>query len=361
MAIRVGQWDCPFCGHKGNLGPEKQCAACRKPRGDDVQFYLPDDAEVVTDEATIVKAKAGPDWTCDYCGADNPSDQVKCRACANPRTQTDEARQTQSYDLKDTPTTGATVSTQDKQMPQGTAGSVPKKLGKKGCGCLTIIGAIFIFLLIIGIIGSRPFAVTITGHEWSRQIDLVHYSSTRQEGWELPPNGQLVRSFRAIHHYDQVFDHYEMRTRTEQVKVGEERYISGKKDLGNGYFEDEYSTRPIYEEREVPYQEKIYRDEPVYQKKYVYNIYRWVDAGVKTVNGQGLNPQWPVWTPPSKEWKEKARIERYTIVVKDKKGKVYRIQTDFKDWQRLKDGVKTRAKISGKKGTQWEIVESKGQ
>ena len=53
MSIREGKWDCKTCGQKGNRGPNTYCGACGSPRPDNVEFYLPDNAEEITDQALI--------------------------------------------------------------------------------------------------------------------------------------------------------------------------------------------------------------------------------------------------------------------------------------------------------------------
>ena len=44
--------------------------------------------------------------------------------------------------------------------------------------------------------------------------------------------------------------------------------------MGNGYFEEETISTPVYETyyETEEYQEPIYRDEPVYAMKYYYDI-----------------------------------------------------------------------------------------
>jgi hypothetical protein len=81
MAIREGAWDCPACGQKRNRGPEKCCGACGSPRGTDVKFYLPEDAQEVTDEEALKKAKSGPDWNCQYCNGDKGQIKLSVPAC----------------------------------------------------------------------------------------------------------------------------------------------------------------------------------------------------------------------------------------------------------------------------------------
>ena len=56
MAIQVGRWDCQQCGHVGILGPETKCPNCGAMRPKGVRFYLPKDAQVITNEEEIKKA-----------------------------------------------------------------------------------------------------------------------------------------------------------------------------------------------------------------------------------------------------------------------------------------------------------------
>ena len=137
MGIQVGRWDCKYCGHKGNLGPETKCAECGAPRAKDVKFYLPEDAEYLTDEAAIQAAEAGPDWHCDHCGADNKAGSTKCRQCGNDRTEEDEARQTRDYGLEEVPHSDEdTRPKKDKTPPP----PPPAKSRKGLYGCLAVIG-----------------------------------------------------------------------------------------------------------------------------------------------------------------------------------------------------------------------------
>ncbi|HEX8246476.1 MAG TPA: hypothetical protein VF541_23430, partial [Longimicrobium sp.] len=64
MAIREGRWDCPSCGSEAQLGRHVYCTGCGAPRPEEVQFYLPEDAEAVTDAGQLAQANAGADWVC---------------------------------------------------------------------------------------------------------------------------------------------------------------------------------------------------------------------------------------------------------------------------------------------------------
>jgi len=81
MTIRMGYWDCPSCSHKKNLGPNPTCAGCGRPRGPNIPFYTDDSAPVVEDPELVRRARAGADWKCKYCGADNRAGMMDCHQC----------------------------------------------------------------------------------------------------------------------------------------------------------------------------------------------------------------------------------------------------------------------------------------
>lgn len=343
MAIQVGRWDCSFCGHKGNLGPEQHCSTCGKPRGNNVQFYLPDDAETVTDTAEIARAKSGSDWVCDYCGASNIHDAQNCHACGNIKNQADQSLTSKIHNLGEVPTNGNKA----KPVPQSNVS--PQRSPKKHKG-LVITGIIILLIFIFYQLGKpKVVDLTVFGHEWQRTIDIENYRLVEREDWFVPADGRVVNSYRAIHRYDRVLDHYETKTRTVRVQVGEERYKSGKRDLGNGYFEDVYSTRPIYKEKTEEYQEPIYRNVPVYDNKYVYQIKAWVTDHTAVAKGKDKNPYWPKGATTSQIWRDGTKNESYVLKVNDKEHQKYAVSIDYKDWQRLNDGDRIKAKKMGDK------------
>jgi ribosomal protein L40E len=74
------QWKCPNC--EGiNPGPEKTCGNCGAPQPEDVKFEQASRGELLQDEATKARAKAGPDIHCPYCGARNPGNAESCSQC----------------------------------------------------------------------------------------------------------------------------------------------------------------------------------------------------------------------------------------------------------------------------------------
>ena len=339
MGIQVGRWDCRHCGHKGNLGPETKCASCGAPRDPDIQFYLPEDADYVQDEAELERAGQGADWNCDHCGADNKASAARCRSCGNPRTGDDSTRQEKEYDPGAVPRSAAEA--------EGKLPPVPPKPAKARGGRTKTYGCLIVGLVLIGILAfifwPRSTTVEVAGHVWERTLEIQNYRPVQEEGWDVPAGGKRLRSFRAVHHYDQVLDHYENRTRTVKVKVGTERYKCGKKDMGNGYFKDKYCTRPKYENRKENYQEAVYRKEPVYRTKYAFEIHRWTKDRINRAEGLAKPAKWPQGPPEGKNWREGEKTETYYLIVVDKKGKKHQEKTDYKTWEKYNIGDKIEA------------------
>ena len=356
MAIRVGRWDCKVCGHKGNLGPDTNCINCGASRPADVKFYLPEDAELVEDEKKIREAKAGADWRCGHCGSHNKAKTKICHACGNPKDDLSEdiELKTITYQPEAVPTEGLKKEDEaGEKYRRARIESHEKQKKKRRKGILgfilssPLLAAILFFLL-------RTFPQTIdvevVGFEWYRSIQFEHYEAVQEEAWQLPQGAKNAKSFRAVHHYDKVFKGYETRTRDVRVKVGEEKYVCGQKDMGNGYFQDVYCTRPIYETRQETYQAKVYDDVPVYKTKYRYEIMRWVakDAYRKTLEVANHSPRWP--EPPSStnpdRWRERGKEAHYRVVVLEKDGDKHSEEIPFSLWERLQTGQELKAKKS---------------
>ncbi|MEJ5239613.1 MAG: zinc ribbon domain-containing protein [Anaerolineales bacterium] len=73
-------WTCPNCGAR-NPGPQRACGQCGAPQPPDVQFELPAEAEMVTDEAEMEAARRGADIHCTYCGTRNAAGTSYCTQC----------------------------------------------------------------------------------------------------------------------------------------------------------------------------------------------------------------------------------------------------------------------------------------
>ena len=278
MAIKVGRWDCKQCGNIGNLGPKTRCEKCGAPRPENVEFYLTDDAQIVENTALINEAKSGTNWVCSYCGGHNKATQSICQSCGNDRDANDGDKSLKEkihYFNKKT-----------KPKSQGF------KLGKGFKRFLIALGS-FVILFIILAQFTTDVELTVTGFKWDRSYEIEEYKRVIEEDWQLPQDAEKLDAFRAIHHYDQVPDGTETRTRTVQKQVGTEQVKVGQKDLGNGYFEDIYEERPVYEEVEETYEATKYRQVPVYKTKYKYAVFRWKDAGKLNTSDNKKPAYWP--------------------------------------------------------------------
>lgn len=74
------EWTCPNCSTR-NKGSVKTCANCGAPQPENVQFELPSEQKLVTDEASVKAAQAGADIHCGFCGTRNPATAVTCSQC----------------------------------------------------------------------------------------------------------------------------------------------------------------------------------------------------------------------------------------------------------------------------------------
>ena len=120
-----------------------------------------------------------------------------------------------------------------------------------------------------------------------------------------------------------------------------EQYITGYttqyRDMGNGYFETyevpQYGTRYRTEE----YQERVYRQEPVYDTWYQYTVQRWQYDRTLTASGTDDAPYWPELTLAADTEREGGRDEEYRIVFADKDG-TYPLRMTQGEWEKYSVG-----------------------
>lgn len=354
MAIREGAWDCPSCGRKKNRGPDKFCGGCGAPRGPEVKFYLPDDAPEVVEAEALRRAQAGPDWICPYCEADNRADNQFCSGCGAPKDGA-QAREVVEH-RNDAPPPPPPQPLQSQPPPGKGGGWV-----KKGCGigCLGLL-AIFALLYFLG--RPQDAVLTVAGFRWERAIEVEEARTVTREAWEgeLPAGARVLSSSREIHHHDKIRTGTRTATRTvtEQVRTGTERVKVGTRDLGNGYFEDVYEDRPVYEEqsREEAYEEPVYREDPVYRNRFRYEIEEWAAVRTERAAGDDQSPGWPDPGLGGGE-REGKRTEVYEVLFQDEEGKswVYKAPNES-EWRTFDPGRAYKAKVRGE-----EVVSVEGE
>jgi len=349
VAIREGAWDCPVCGRKKNRGPEKFCGGCGAPRGPEVKFYLPDDSPEVVEAEALKRAQAGPDWVCPYCDADNPADHAFCSGCGAPK---DPNAKTREVVVQPAGAGAAPVPPPPQPLA---APPAPPKPGmspklKKGCG-IGCLGLLAVFALLVFLGRPKSADLTVTGFHWMRTIAVEELRPVGEQAWEgeVPSGARVLGSSREVHHINKIQTGTRTATRTvsEQVQTGTERVKTGTRDLGNGYFEDVYEDRPVYEtrEHEESYQEPVYRDDPVYRQRYRYEIDKWMPDREAKAEGQDRSAAWPDPNLGAKE-REGSRTEVYEVLLQDAKGKAARYKAPNEQvWRSFEEGRTYKAKV----------------
>lgn len=358
MAVYVGRWDCNTCGYKGILGPETQCPNCGANRPKGVVFYQAAEKDIVQDPDILKKAKAGADWRCSYCGGHNKAWQKQCTTCGNQKSVQggDKDLEVVDYTLATTPTSGKIEKNRVRHPEQQTTS--PKRNKWKRW----VFGSIGLFFVLIFLLGyTRQSTVKVVDFEWSRTIAVEQNIEVIEEDWSVPQGGRVLSEFRAIHHYDKILEGYETRTRTVQEAVGTEEYVCGTRSLGNGYMEDKYCTRTIYESREETYEEPIYRKEPVYRQKYSYAIFRWKPDSPIITSGRSQTPMWgdTEQIENNPQLRISKRAGTYTILVQDKDEKIHKEEIPFGKWRTLEIGQTLQSKegiFGGYRGLDDELI-----
>lgn len=344
-----GYWICPNCSAKCR-GSEQGCSACGAIRGENVEFFCDDDAPAITDEEELEKAKAGPDWICQFCGNTSPSASPKCTGCGSYREDGKKRKvieeKIEADKAKDTEET--------KEPPK------PLPMGCKiGCS----IFAIFMLILMAFSCQQKAGQLEVLSASWQRSIEREQYQTVRESAWknEVPSGAREISRSREIRKYNEIPDGFEEvnETYTEQVKTGEKKVKDGKVNLGNGRFKIKYKTVPIYKDvtktRRVKRQK--YRKEPVYDQKITYEVEKWKPIEKVTASGVDNEPYWPETkaaksTPPKVgDIREGTRKEEFKVKARRvDNGEEYEFDKIADKPLSLDQFMKLR------KGSKWEAV-----
>lgn len=347
--ILKGLWDCPYCGQKGISGLTKSCPNCAHPQDAGTKFYLGSVEEKLEEDKAKEYGK-GADWTCAFCGSLNRYYAENCQNCGAERADS-------SGDYFENRRKEEAA-----QKPQTPPPPPPKK--KRGL-LLAVLLAIVALIVFVALPRSR--ATTVTDKTWERAIVVESLNTVRESDWSVPNGAANVVSGPAIHHYEQVLDHYEDQeyqvpkevldgydTVTETVDNGDGTFTKIEKEVPR--YRTEYETRT----RTVP----VYRQEPVYATRYEYDIDRWQRDHVEYARGSGYEPKTeglsrdlPV--DPEPYWPElrlgerqremaNGRSEQYVLYFTDNKGKrVYAAVVSQQVWENYKRGDAVKLEVQG--------------
>lgn len=394
----MGLWDCVHCGATGIRGDVYSCAdGCGAKRPDDIQFYLPENAEKITDEAGLAAAEAGPDWQCAFCEAWNPGVKRQCPGCGASLEDSERKQKEKLYDGEAVPRSSADAEALKdealeerarQRIEQGMReGGISAGGSKGGAGktiVLAVLGVIGLFvvgccLLTALFSGPRERAGTVVGHRWQRSLKTEEYKTVSTGGWSAPQGAYEVSKESRVHHQEKVLVRTETRYRSEQytvqqgtrsesyterVKTGTKRVRSGyaTKSLGNGRFKKipKYKNVSVYKNvqrtrqvpnmvtrtRQVPEQVPIYREEPRYQDYYQYKIDTWTPGPLLREQGENREAVWPEFeasfdaasAPKLGMTRAGAKAAEYTILVRDEDGARHPLKVGEARWLSLREG-----------------------
>jgi hypothetical protein len=391
MAVYEGKWRCTFC-HTVCRGRDMNCVGCGARRGADVEFFLDDDAQPLTDGALLREAGDGPDWLCETCGGSNRFSARTCQTCGAP--------------VGGSTFREVTVTYSDSAREIGVAAGAARVPGPGlglSYGLLGVIAAGLILLFTLLILGggrggtsrralvpsvdprysiSRKIELAVDRVEWKRSVVIEEYQDVVSEDWEgsVPTDARVISQRQDVHHHDHVRvgshvvqEHYTERvgvgshtvteTYTDRESGGTERYRCGTRNRGNGYFEDVYCTRPVYRtvtktrSKQVDDYQTVsrvrdktvddYKDVPVYRLKIKYSVKRWVPADTQVAQGTDLAPRWPE-VAGGQAKRAGQRSESYRVSLRDlQTNKVYEREVGAEEFGLFTAGAKCAATVNG--------------
>ena len=373
-----GFWDCPYCGRKRISGLKRECS-CGAERGEDVKFYM--DGVHYVDEEVAKTISKNPDWLCSYCGALVSDNEDTCHNCGASKSESEmnyfqnrakkekkeqeekqENQNQYSEDLLDDTEkklgqlndrisqTNSTIQKYRREIdyPERYDENKPAITFKEILKYSAI--AIVLFAVVLGLFYlfvPKPISGTVDGFQWERSLEVEIYKAVEESDWSIPSGGRLLYQKQEVRSYRQVLDHYETKTKTytEQVFDHYETYYTYK-DNGNGTFTEQSHQRPVYrtETRTETYQEPVYRNEPVYDTKYYYEIERWVHKETLNSSGTDQTPYYAEYNYKENE-REGFKTSDYTILVTDEKGKQHEYDVEYDLWKSLVAGQEVKLKV----------------
>lgn len=338
--IIEGFWDCPFCGTKGVQGSLRNCPHCGNPRGEDTKFYVNKNSRKLSEEEAK-KVSKKPDWMCSYCNTLNPDSSKTCKSCGAAKSDS----KTDYFGLQQK------LAEKEKTLKA----KEEEKKPKSATDIATNIVAILIMgLIVLAVVSGIRMLIpknqemTVTKVSWERNIEVENLKTFSESDWSLPEGARLKHTETEIKEYDKVIDHYETKTKTVEKQVVDhyEEVSDGEEDLGNGYFKEKTKQVPVYKTvtEEQEYQDPVYKNVPVYAKKYYYDIDRWVKARDISSSGSDKNPVWGDVKLGEKE-REGKKTEKYIAVFKNKKGKEQDVTLDYGEWSKVEVGKNVKVKV----------------
>ena len=362
MAIREGRWDCLYCEARAIRGRHLVCPHCNRTRPEGIRFYLPENAEQITEEFLIERANTGPDWICPFCESSNPNNANKCQRCMAPRGEEVTAQSIRRYSLDEVAREGDLAAQEraaygpppeEASEPEPEPAPAPK--GRTPRTMFILGGILFLLLCLCGSIAfftlrSSDTTATVVDVQWQRTVQIEVYETIVEEGFDLPAGGRILEQREEINGYEnvQIGTEFVDREVSEQVQVGEREYVCGQEDLGNGFFQDVYCTEPVFETqyRTETVEEPIYEEQPIYDTYYVYELDVWNPIRTESASGADSNSFWPQTNLAEGE-REGARTESYLAIFQTSDGQTYELELPPDEWGLYDIGDEVTLEING--------------
>lgn len=357
--IVEGVWDCTHCNSKNIKARYKNCPNCGASQDEDTVFRLPDQITYVPEnEAKHISRQ--PDWQCSYCNQLNKDTDTTCEGCGASKQDSEynyfQLQEKKTAEIKATDNQHTETETIETEfdITQHTPKSYEqnkKHFNWKPLICILggVLGIAALITLIIFLVTPKTKVVTVDEISWKYCVDIEEYKTVNESGWSLPSNAHLTRTSQEIQRYEQVIDHYETVTKTKSRQVIDhyETVITGYKDLGNGYFEEQTAKRPVYktEYYTVTEQEPVYKSVPIYATKYYYEIDKWVV--IDNIVTSGTNKE-PYYGEKRLTDKQRYGSKSQTFIMKctDEEGQTDTYNINHNDWKSINKNDKLKIEVN---------------
>jgi ribosomal protein L40E len=332
------QWTCPNCNGL-NPGSASFCQSCGAAQPTDVEFHLPERQELLTDEAKIERAAAGPDIHCPYCGTRNPAGSPECSQCGGDLTTGEVRKSGQVLGAFESRPAGTVIcrncgsENPDQALkcahcgaslapePEVKAPVAPPAAApaSRGASPLLIAGLVLVAVVICGALvfmllrgaQTENLQATVNQVQWELAIPVEALVVVERTDWrdQVPASADINQCEPQVR---EVRDN----PAPNAVEVCGTPYTV---DSGGGFAE--------------VVQDCVYE---VYDDYCSYAIQEWQQVDLAVARGQDFSPRWPAPSLQSGERLGDTRQETY-IVVFDTGAETYSYQPqnfeDFTDFQ----------------------------
>ncbi len=306
------EWVCPQCESR-NRGTSKKCTSCGAAQPEDLQFHQAAQETLISDEAEIARAKAGPDIHCGYCGTRNPAGAKTCRQCGGDLTA-GEARQagrvvgahraapageatcphcgaTNPATALECSQCGGAMKPVAPARPAPAAAQPARKLSPMaivGIAMAVLVGLVLCVLLITSLSSTEAVNATVQSVQWQRSIVIQGLHDVTRETWE-----------------DEIPDGATAGACTERVRSTQDEPAPRSVEVcGTPYTVDTGTGHG-----EVV-QDCVYE---VYDDWCEYVTQEWAVVDSVAVSGSDLNPTWPDVAVATNQ-REAGREETFQVV-----------------------------------------------